>query len=251
VVEAALDAGASVESLYIAAEGRDDKAVAALADRALAAGARVFDLGPGIMARTADTVSPQPVCAVVSEPDTTLGTLLESGDAGERLVLVCVDVRDPGNLGSLIRSGAAAAVHGVVCVAGTVDPYNPKTVRATAGAIFTLPVAVERSVDTALAALAGAGFRLVATTSGGGEDYSVADLSGDVALVLGNEAAGLDEGLVGRCSSAVHVPMSPQAESLNVAMTATVLAFEVARRRRAHAGGEGASGPSLGSAATS
>lgn len=231
VVGAALDAGAPVESLFVAAEGRDAPAVAALAERALAAGIRVYDLAPGVMERAVDTVTPQAVTAVVGAIDRPLGELL-APDEPERLLLVCVDVRDPGNLGSLVRSGAAAGAAGVVICAGTADPFNPKTVRASAGAIFHLPLARAASAAEAFDALRAAGYRLVATTAHEGTDYALAPLGGRLALVFGNEASGLPDAVVAAVDEQVTVPMREATESLNVAMTATILSFEVARRRR-------------------
>jgi TrmH family RNA methyltransferase len=238
VVVAALDAGITIESLYVAAEGRDAPAVVAVVDRALGAGARVFDLGPGIMERVADTVTPQPLCAVIGELDIPIDELVaqpagttDASPSG-RLLLVCVDVRDPGNLGAVIRSAAGAGADGVICCAGTADPFNPKTVRATAGAIFGLPIALSTSPREAFARIAEAGFRLVATTAHEGTDYAVADLSGDLALVLGNEASGLPADVLGSLGEWVTIPMAPGTESLNVAMTATVLCYEISRRRR-------------------
>jgi TrmH family RNA methyltransferase len=237
-VSAALDRRAPVESVYIAAEGRDVPAIAEIAERALGAGARVFDLGPGIMSRVADTVTPQAVCAVVGDIARPVGELL-SARAGavepvspDRLLVICVDVRDPGNLGALIRSAAASGASGIVCCEGTADPFNPKTVRATAGTIFSLPLAVAGAPAEMVADAARAGFRLLATTARDGTDYAEADLGGDVALVLGNEASGLPASLLELVDERITIPMAAGTESLNVAMTGTVLCFEIARRRR-------------------
>lgn len=233
VVTAALDARAPVESLYVAHNGRNLPPVAALVERALASGARVFDLGPGIMERVADAVTPQPVCAVIPMLDVPLAELVSRGEGGaERLLVVCVEVRDPGNLGAIVRSATGAGAAGVVCCGSSADLYNPKTVRATAGTVFELPLAVCDSPRETLETLRAAGFRRLATAARGGEDYGRADLSGDVALVLGNEAAGLSGDLLAATDGQLTIPMAGGAESLNVAMTAAILCHEIARRRR-------------------
>lgn len=230
---AALEAGAPVESLFVGAEGVGTASVDAVVDRAVAAGVRVYDLGPGVMERLADTVTPQPLCAVVAMVDTEPGSCVRGlARTGERLVLVCADVRDPGNLGAVIRSGAAAGASAVICCEGTADPFNPKAVRATAGALFSLPIARGIEVAEAITLLASEGFRVVATTAHEGTDYAVANLSGDVALFFGNEAAGLRAEVVARADEKVTIPMADGTESLNVAMTATVLSHEIARRHR-------------------
>jgi TrmH family RNA methyltransferase len=231
LLSVALTAGASVEAVYVAPEGSDAPAVVDVTRRILADGGRVFDLAPGVMERVASTVTPQPLLAVVSYAPTPLDRL-----AGSTLVVVCVDVRDPGNLGTVIRSADAAGVDAVVCCDGTVDPTNPKCVRATAGSLFHVPVAEGGSAAAALQALAGHGFATVATVVRGGTDYVEFDWTGPVALVLGNEAGGLAEDLVGTLDAGVTIPMAGRSESLNVGVSAAVLCFEALRQRRAAPG---------------
>ncbi len=136
----ALDAGVDVESVYLDPSmiGPDD-ALHALVEQAYAAGSRVYELEEGVLARVAGTVSPQPVLAVVPQIDVPLERLHE---LHADLVVVCVDVRDPGNAGTVLRSAEAAGAGAVVCCGGTVDIYNPKTVRASAGTLFHVPVVV-------------------------------------------------------------------------------------------------------------
>ena len=230
IVEAALDAGAPVESLFVAAEWRSSASVTAVVERAGRTGLPVYELGPGIMERVADTVSPQAVCAVVDTVGLGLDELLSRPGAG--LVLVCVDVRDPGNLGAVLRIAGATGVFGVICCEGTVDPFNPKVVRASAGALFRVPLVTDVVPADAHGGLAARGYRLWATVPRGGTDYEVANLDGPTALVLGNEGAGLPGEVLDRLHGSVTIPMAEGTESLNVAMTAAVLCFDVVRRRR-------------------
>ncbi|MGH9304315.1 MAG: TrmH family RNA methyltransferase [Acidimicrobiales bacterium] len=240
LLEAALSSRARLESVFVAGEGAGDKEVIDLAAKARAAGARVFYLQEGVMERVAATISPQPVCGIVGAVDVPLSEIISwrprGGEAlagGEdHLIVVCADVRDPGNLGSIVRSAAAAGAAGVACCAGTVDPYNPKAVRASAGAVFNAPISLCGPPLEVLGALGGAGFSVVAASPREGADYAVMDWSGRVGLVLGNEANGLSEELLAG-AAAVTIPMSGPSESLNVAMSATVLLFEAARQRRA------------------
>ena len=133
----ALDAGAAVEAVYVAPEGRANPGVAAVVDRAFASGVRVFDLGPGVVERVADTVHPQPLLAVVG-----FAPAPSRWPEGSSTVMVLVDVRDPGNAGTMIRTADAAGIGAVIHCDGSVDPTNPKTVRASAGSIFHVPVVV-------------------------------------------------------------------------------------------------------------
>jgi TrmH family RNA methyltransferase len=228
VLDAALAAGAPVEAVYAAPGAGDHPAAAAVLVRARESGVRVLELRAGVLERVADAATPQPVCAVVGFVDVALDTVL-----GRAPLLVCVDVRDPGNLGALVRVADAAGAGGVIACAGSADPYGPKTVRASAGSLFHVPLVTGGPAAEVLAALGSAGYRRLGTLARGGLDYVEADLSGRVALVFGNEASGLDPGTASLLDGAVTVPMAGRAESLNVAMTATVLCFEIDRRRRA------------------
>jgi TrmH family RNA methyltransferase len=232
VVEAALEAGAPVQSLFVSEEARGDPAIESLVSAALGLGARVFDLAPGVMEKVADTVTPQPICAVIGSVDVPLDGLACGAESGSRLVVVCVDVRDPGNFGAVVRSASASGASAIVACAGCVDPYNPKAVRASAGALFSLPLVRGGDPAGVFGGLREAGFALWGTAVDGGVDYLSAPLGGDIALVLGNEANGLPDQLATTLDGSVTIPMAPGNESLNVAMTATILCFEAARRRR-------------------
>ena len=234
LVEACLDAGAPLEALFLAENWDLSAPATAVVERAAERGVPIFELGPGVMERVADTVSPQSVCAVVQAVDQGLEELLrEFGpDSDRALVLVCVDVRDPGNLGAVLRIAGATGVTAVICCAGTVDPFNPKVVRASAGAVFAVPLVVGAAPTEALEGLGKCGYRRWATVAHGGTDYFLAELDGPTALVLGNEGAGLPAEVVGLLDGSLTIPMQAGTESLNVAMTAAVLCFDLVRRRR-------------------
>jgi TrmH family RNA methyltransferase len=237
LLSVAMAAGVDIEAVYVAPEGAGMPAVREVTSTVLAGGGRVFDLAPGVMERVASTVTPQPLLAVVSYRPSPWSCL-----DGATLVVVCVDVRDPGNLGTVIRTADAAGVDAVVCCDGTVDPTNPKALRSTAGSLFHVPVIQGGSTAATLAELSARGFATVATVVRGGTDYVAFDWTRPVALVLGNEAAGLDEALVATLDAGVTVPMAGRAESLNVGMSAAVLCFEALRQRRTDGTPGGATG---------
>ena len=234
LLHSALEAGAPVEAVFVDDRARSQRDIVAVLDAALAQGARVFDLAPGVLERVADTVTPQPVLAGVAMPDATLDDV-----AGATFIVVCIDVRDPGNAGAVIRVAHAAGAGAVVCSEGTVDPFNPKTVRASAGSVLHIPVVVAGDAGVVLDTLAGRGLRSLAAVSRGGTAYTEVDLVAPFALVLGNEASGLPSELASRLDAHVTIPMGGGAESLNVSTAAAVLCFEAARRRsNLHAMGE-------------
>lgn len=218
----ALDAGIVPETVFYAPD-----ADPSLISEAIGAGAAAFGLAPGVMEAVADAVTPQPVCAIVPDVSVDLSSL-----PGDGFVVVAVDVRDPGNAGTMLRSTAAAGGRGVVFCDGCVDLFNPKTVRATAGALFRLPVVTSVSVDQALTTLGEAGRRRLAAVAHDGTDYTSVDLTGPVAFVMGNEAHGLPPDLVG-IDAGITIPLPGPIESLNVGVATAVLCFEAARQARA------------------
>lgn len=225
VVRTGLAAGYVPESLYLEAGSADrDPAVAGLAASAAASGARVDELAPGVLQRVASTVTPQPVLGVFRALD------VPAVPPGAGLVVVMADVRDPGNAGTVLRTADAAGLDAVVACAGAVDPYNPKTVRSSAGSIFHVPLVLGGEPAAVLAELRGAGMRCLGTVVRGGVDYASVDWAVPSAIILGNEAAGLPASL--DLDGAVGIPMSGRAESMNVGMACAVLCFEAQRQRR-------------------
>jgi RNA methyltransferase, TrmH family len=238
LIRSALEAGLPVESVYLSPGGDGDPAAQDVCRRAGAAGARVFPLAAGVLERVADTVTPQPVLAVLpmlTEPPP--GAPAWQGAPGS-LVVVLVDVRDPGNAGTVLRAADASGTQAVVFAGDSVDPYNPKTVRASAGSLFHVPFAVRPDPAEAAGALAAAGFRTLATVVRAGDDYAGVDWSVPSALFFGNESAGLDPALAAALDGAVAIPMAGRAESLNVGVASAVVCFEAFRQRRG--GGPGA-----------
>ncbi len=219
-----LAAGARVDTVFAGPDAPPE-----LLARALAAGARILELAPGVLERVASTVTPQPVMAVVADVAVELDALEGAG-----LIVVCVDVGDPGNAGTVLRSAEAAGADGVVFCGHSVDVYNPKTVRASAGALFHVPVvATDEEPSRVLARVGSMGLRRLGAVVGSGHDYTTVDLTHSVALVLGNEATGLPQDVEAAVDDHVTIPIAGRAESLNVGMAATVLVYEAARQRRA------------------
>lgn len=148
-------------------------------------------------------------------------------------VLVLAAVQDPGNVGTLIRSADAAGCDLVVLTAGSADPYAPKTVRASAGSLFHVPVATGADITALRTAFAAADVAVAATSGRADHDLFDVDLPGRIAWVMGNEAHGIDQELLDASDMTVRIPLAGRAESLNVQAAATVCLFETLRRRRA------------------
>jgi len=223
LLEEALAAGAAIEEVY-AARGFEHPVL----DKARGTGVPVRLVAPGVVERVADTVTPQPVLAIVPALDVPVDHLRDA-----TLLVVCAGVADPGNLGTVLRVAEAGGADGVLCCAGSVDVYNPKTVRASAGSLFHIPVVVGGEPGAVLAELGTWGLHRLATRPQGDILYDHADLTRRVAVVLGNEARGLDAALDTVVDENVSIPMAGRTDSLNVATAAAVIVFEAARQRRA------------------
>lgn len=227
LVGVALDAGARVVDAYVDEDAVARPGVAAVVER-LELVIDPWVLPAGTLERVGDAVTSQGLVAVVRRSDPAWPEPTSTD-----LVLVLCEVADPGNVGTLVRAAAAAGA-GAVVLTGGVDPTSPKVVRASAGAVFGLPIVVAE-VDAAetVGRLRSAGYETVATVVDGGRPYDEVDLTRPVAIVVGNEAHGLPAEVVSAASRAVTIPMAGPTESLNVAMAGTVVCFEALRQRRA------------------
>jgi RNA methyltransferase, TrmH family len=193
------------------------------------AGTTVHAVSDEVMAHLTSTVTPQGVVAVAEFVDVPLAQVAREGGG---FLPVLVEVRDPGNAGTILRSADASGASGVVFTKASVDVYNQKTVRATAGSLFHVPVVREVGVEEAVSALRERGFTvLAAAASEGAESVYEADLGSDTAVLFGNEARGLSPQAMGLADQTVRVPIAGRAESLNLAAAATLLLFEAARQR--------------------
>ncbi len=196
-------------------------------------GVPVRDLKEGVLEKIGTTRTPQPVLAIARMPAPVALADLRPG-----LVLVGAEISDPGNLGTMLRTAEAAGATGVV-LGGGVDPWNPKVVRGSAGAVLGVPIVVVDDLIGALGELRGRGWRTVGADAAAEPAYFDTDLAGSCALVLGSEAHGLDPAVAASLDGRVRIPMAGEIESLNVAVAASILMFEAARQGRAVRNGPG------------
>ena len=224
----ALASDCSVEGVYVGAAHGWELLGPELVDAGLSIGSTpLYTVDDETLTSILDPTNPRPVAAVVEAPRFGLADI-----EADRPLLVAVELRDPGNLGTIIRTAEAAGLGGVMVAGSSVDHLNPKTVRSSAGSVLRLPVVVEGSIAAALDALRSSGRTVVATiVEPTAPPYDRLDLT-SAAIVVGNEPRGLDPEVVRAATEVVTIPMADGVESLNVAAAAAVLAFEVARQRR-------------------
>jgi TrmH family RNA methyltransferase len=221
-VREALASGAIVDVLFHRGSPND------LVEAARRAGVETIHVSEEVTSKLTSTVTPQGVVAVVRFVDVGL----EGLPAEPACVAVLHSVRDPGNAGTVMRSADAAGAGAVVFSATSVDAYNPKTVRASAGSLFHLPVVRAPDTAKALEALRSRGCRIYAMDAGGDADLYALDLTRPTTFLFGNEAWGLPSEVASLADATVRVPIRGRAESLNLAAAATVCLFEWARQLR-------------------
>ncbi len=230
-VREAVDRPGTVHEVFATRDAADRHADIVAA--AGAGGAAVHLVSGEVMSALAQTVTPQGLVAVCGLLDQPLAEILATRP---RLLAVLAHARDPGNAGTVIRAADAAGAGGVLLTGDSVDPYNGKCVRASAGSLFHLPVAIGGRVDDDLPALRAAGLTVLAADGQADVDLDRAADSGlldrPTAWVFGNEAWGLPEPTRALCDEVVKVPIHGRAESLNLATAAAVCLYASARAQR-------------------
>lgn len=223
-VEEAVRYGAVQSIFYTAIE--DDRTRAVL-EEAAAKQIKLVCVSDKVLKKIADTETPQGITAVCEMRSKRLDDFLASG----KMLLVLDRVTDPGNIGTMLRTADAAGVGGLLLLQGCADIYAPKTVRASMGSLFHLPVLSGLSEELLVQAARKAGYELLVTCLDGADNLYKADLQGRIAFVMGNEANGVSPALLAAADKRVFIPMQGRAESLNVAMAAGIVMFEALRQK--------------------
>ena len=223
----AVEAGADVEVLIVAPDLLRHPGAAAMVAEQEAAGVRVAQLPAELFARIADREGPSGLAAIVRSARPTLADVT----AGPGAVFAALhEIGNPGNLGTIVRTASAAGASGIILIGPSADPYDPAAVKASMGALFTVPVVAAESVASFLDWAATHDLAVVATSGRAGVSCWDAELRPPLALLLGSEGNGLPDDLLAAADLSVAIPMTGTAESLNLAVAAGILLYEVRRR---------------------
>ncbi len=179
--------------------------------------------------KMADTQTPQGILCVVKQPEYRLEEILKQD---RPLLMILENLQDPGNLGTIIRTGEGAGVTGVIMTAKTVDIFNPKVIRATMGSVFRVPFLYVEDMEDTLKKLKEKGIRTYAAHLAGREYYDSFSFTGGTAFLIGNEGNGLEKNTADLADSYLKIPMEGKVESLNAAIAASLLMYEAQRQRR-------------------
>jgi TrmH family RNA methyltransferase len=223
----AVEAGSDLEALIVAPQLLHHPGAAAMVAAQEASGVRVARRSAELFGRISDRDAPSGLAAIVRAAPVTVASLAVGPGS---LFVALVSIGNPGNLGTIIRTASAAGADGVVLIGPSADPYDPSAVKASMGALFTVPVATASSFAEFLAWARAGGVRVAATSARGSVTCWDADLQPPVAVLLGSEGSGLPEDVLAAADLRVAIPMTGTAESLNLSVAAGVLLYEVRRR---------------------
>ena len=189
----------------------------------------VEEVSEEVFARMSDTTTPQGILCIVEQADYSMDTIL---GAEQGFWLVLEDIQDPGNLGTILRTGEGAGISGVILSRNTADIYNPKTIRSTMGSLFRVPFVYADTMEEALGALHKRGIQVYAAHLRGERYYDAFDYRSKCAFLIGNEGNGLTESTAEMADEYLRIPMEGKVESLNAAVAASILMYEAYRQRR-------------------
>jgi len=225
LVEEAIRSGLRISTVFFSESARE-RAHKLLPQ--LSARTETLLLPDEVFASAVPSDAPQGVAALVRVKSFSLEDVMSNQPA---LLLITAGVQDPGNLGTLIRSGEAFGATGVLLGEGTVSPWNWKAVRASAGSLFRLP-AMKIHLAQTLPEIKHRGLRVLATSSHKGTLVWDVDLSGPLAVVIGGEGAGVPKDILAQADEVIAIPQSAKVESLNAGIAASIVLYEAARQRK-------------------
>lgn len=186
-------------------------------------------VGDSVFKQISDTQTPQGIMAVIEMPHYELADLLD-GDRTHLLILE--GIQDPGNLGTMLRTGEGAGITGVIMNSQTVDLYNPKTVRSTMGSLYRMPYYISDDLEGTINLLKEKGVKLYAAHLKGTLSYDEPEYTRACGFMIGNEGNGLTDQIADMADTYIKIPMEGKVESLNAAISATLLMYECNRQRR-------------------
>jgi TrmH family RNA methyltransferase len=228
LVSEALAANIRLQHVVVSSEALEHPYIRPIVDRAARRGLDIVAASAPVMDAISPVRSSSRIVAIGERPGDDLGRIY----GGLALVVLAVDVQDPGNFGAIVRVAEAGGATGVIAAGGTANPFGWKALRGSMGSALRLPVGVDPSAEHAANEARRRGCQLVATVPRSGRSHVEADLRGPLAVLVGGEGAGLAENLVEIADVRVTIPMEAPVESLNAAVTAALLVYE-ARRQRA------------------
>lgn len=189
---------------------------------------RIVTVSDNVFKQMSDTSTPQGILAVVRMKEYSLSDILKGDNT---FVIVCEDIQDPGNLGTILRTGEGAGISGVIMSRNTVDIYNPKTIRSTMGSVYRVPFIYADNLSETIGQMKLTGVKVYAAHLNGNNSYAKEDYRGKSAFMIGNEGNGLTDAVTALADTLIRIPMEGSVESLNAAISSAIVMYEVKRQR--------------------
>lgn len=230
LLDEAIRAGLRIHCVFASSENE-----AAAHERMLPSGTEVLLLPHDVLCSALTTETPQPVAALIDPPAWTWEHLLRPRNNAASLLVVLAGLQDPGNLGAILRSAEAFGATGVISLPGTVNAWNPKALRASAGSVFRVPVIAANPTD-AFARLRDSGIEVLVAAASAAVPADRVRLAHPTAFLIGNEGNGVAEDIAALADGAISIPCPGPVESLNAAIAASVLLYEASRQRAIETG---------------
>lgn len=235
LAEEAVRSGLVIETVFVAEDfAKDPRAAKLLTELEAKHSSALFTASAEVMKSLADTVQSQGIALLARRPRPSTDDLAATtSDKGHAPLWLALDrLQDPGNVGTLIRTGEAAGVDGIVTTKGSADTFSPKALRSAMGSAFRLPIVESVTEESLLDLKSRLGLKIVAAAGEGENDYTDYDWKQPTLLLLGNEGRGVSDSLMQSCDQRLRIPMHAGVESLNVSAAGAVMLFEAARQRR-------------------
>lgn len=230
IIEDALAEGAKIKRVFYVKDLLEKNRAAKLINQLKADNIELIAITEELCDRVSDVENSQGIIAVVKRPEYELKDLLKQ-EQKDTFLLIIDRLQDPGNLGTIIRTADAAGVDGIIMTKGTVNFYNQKVIRATMGSLFRTPAVSVNEFDKLKEFLTKQEVKLFATALEGEKNYFDADYTGNVALVVGNEAHGVRDELIALADETIKIPLRGGAESLNAAIATAIVTYEGVKQR--------------------
>lgn len=226
-VKDAIDNGQDIVKVIISDKLESLNGGKELIDRVTAICNECYFVNDKLFKEISDTQTPQGILAVLKKKEFVLDNIVKQGTS----VVILDSLQDPGNVGTIIRTSDAANVSAVIMTKGCVDLYSPKVLRSTMGSVFHMPIFEGANINEIIVTLKKAGYKIIASHLRGQSNYYDEDLTGKIAIIVGNEANGISDETAELSDKLVKIPMPGRAESLNASVAASIMIYEIVRQK--------------------
>lgn len=227
LVEHSIENNAEIKAIYYTGELSNDKRGSKLLDRIYYNNISLYKVSERVLKEISTTDNPQGILGIVKRKYYDLRDIISK----EKFTMIVLDrLQDPGNVGTIIRTADSAGVDGIIVLKGTVDIYNSKTIRSTMGSIFTVPVIFIEETSQIISTLKNCGADIISTTLNTEKYHFDVEYGNKNAIIIGNEANGVSDELIGNSNIKVKIPIMGNAESLNASIAAGIIMYELVRQ---------------------